>query len=251
MSMTAPPTEAGYIAIPVDHPAAPRPGDLCRVGTMVGVMAHNSIYEDTRLQPGERPGMNFHIDPNTGQYEFGEERKPVTFQPSALYTRVRNHTNETAMPGSIVRYFDKPVRPVSEEFNAAVCEPGEGHDAVVGTLLDMIPPQTTAQAPVLMQYALRDWHWLSCPAVERIPGRCGGAWVFRKTRIPVHHLLNHLSEGGSVDEFINNLPGLRKKDVQAVLRHEAADLAKYAGQPENGTVLQVFIPYLDQELSDS
>ncbi len=26
--------------------------------------------------------------------------------------------------------------------------------------------------------------WETCPAVERDPGKCGGAWVFRGTRAP-------------------------------------------------------------------
>ena len=232
--MTAMSADAGYVAIPVDHPDDPKPGDLCRVGTVVGVMAYNRLYEDVRRQLREHPALNLPIDQYTGQYEFGDGRKPVSFQPSAHHTRIRNQMNETAMPGSIVRYFDRLVGPASEESNAAICEPSKTHDAVVGILLEAIPPQTTARASVMMQYASRDWHWLSCPAVERTPGRCGGAWVFRKTRIPVHHLFDHLSEGGSFDEFVRNLPGLRKEDVQAVLRHEAADLSKYAEPPEGG-----------------
>ena len=232
--MTARLTEDNYIAVPVDHPPDPMPGDLCRLGTVVGVMAYNRLYEETKGQLQEYPTINLPMDPYTGQYEFGEGRKPVSFRPSAHRTRVRNQTNETAMPGSIVRYFDRPVGPVDEAANAAVSGPSASHDAVVGLLLEAIPPQTTAQAPVLMQYSPRDWHWLSCPAVERTPERCGGAWVFRKTRIPVHHLFDHLSDGGSVEEFVSNLPGLRMEDVRAVLRHEAADLSKYAELPEVG-----------------
>lgn len=232
--MTARLTEDNYIAVPVDHPPDPKPGDLCRMGTVVGVMAYNRLYEETKRQLQESPTINLPIDPYTGEYEFGEGRKPVSLRPSAYRTRVRNQTNETALPGSIVRYFDRPVGPANEATNAAVSVLSVSHDAVVGILLEAIPPQTTANASVLMQYTPRDWHWLSCPAVERTPGRCGGAWVFRKTRIPVHHLFDHLSEGGSVEEFVNNLPGLRKEDVQAVLRHEAADLSKYADLPEGG-----------------
>ena len=233
--MTTLPANASYIAIPVDHPADPRPGDLCRVGTVVGVMAHNRRYEEIRKQLQEYPTLNLPIDPLIGEYEFSEGRRPVSFQPSAYQTIIRNEMNDAAaMPGSIVRYFDSAVGPANEQANAAVCEPSASHNAVVGILLETIPPQTTTKAPVLMQYTPRDWHWLSCPAVERTPGRCGGAWVFRKTRIPVHHLFDHLSEGGSVDEFVSNLPGLRKEDVQVVLRHEAADLSKYAGPPEDG-----------------
>lgn len=231
--MTTSQANVGYIAIPIDHPPDPRPGDLCRAGTMVGVMAYNPLYEDIRRQLQEHATLNLPIDPYTGHYEFGEGRKPVSFQPSAHQTKIRNQMNETALPGSIIRYFDQPVGPVHEATNAAVSEPSESPDAVVGLLLEPIPPLTTAKASVLMQYTSRDWHWLSCPAVERVPGRCGGAWVFRKTRIPLHHLFDHLSQGGSIDEFVINLPGLSKDDVQAVLRHEVADLSKYAGPPDD------------------
>ena len=232
--MTLLPANVSYIAIPVDHPADPRPGDLCRVGTVVGVMASNRLYEDVRQQLRDHPTINLPIDPRTGQYEFDEGRRPVSFRPTSHQAKIRNMKNDTAEPGSIVRYFDNPVGPTGEQAHAAICEPSAEHNAVVGILLEAIPPQTTAQGSVLMQYAPRDWHWLSCPAVERIPGRCGGAWVFRKTRIPVHHLFDHLSEGGSVEEFVNNLPGLRIEDVQAVLRHEATDLSKYAESLDAG-----------------
>ena len=232
--MTTLPSGVSYIAIRVDHPVDPRPGDLCRVGTVVGIMAQNGLYEDGRRQLREHSSLNLPIDSHNWQHEFGEGRKPVSFQPSAHRSKVRNQMNASAMPGSIVRYFDRLMGPSSEQAHAAVCEPWERHDAVVGILLETIPPQTTAEVSVLMQYAPRDWHWLSCPAVERTPGRCGGAWVFRNTRIPVHHLFDHLSEGGTVEEFVNNLPGLRKEAVLAVLRHEAADLSKYADPPEDG-----------------
>ena len=230
--MTTLQASAGYIAIPVDHPADPEPGDLCRTGTIVGVMAHHPVYEELREQLKQCSAHNPLAGPYDGEDEFGEGRKPVSFQPAAHQARIRNQTKETALPGTIVYYFDSPAGPVGESANAVICESPAAHDAVVGILLEPIPPQTTANASVLMQYTPRDWHWLSCPAVERAPGRCGGAWVFRKTRIPVHHLFDHLSEGGSVDEFVTNLPGLSKDDVRAVLKHEAADLSKYACPPE-------------------
>ncbi len=28
--------------------------------------------------------------------------------------------------------------------------------------------------------------WSQCPAVESIPGKVSGAWVFKNTRMPVH-----------------------------------------------------------------
>ena len=37
--------------------------------------------------------------------------------------------------------------------------------------------------------------WSECPAVERTPGKIGGAWAFSGTRVPVYALFENL-EGG-------------------------------------------------------
>ena len=34
--------------------------------------------------------------------------------------------------------------------------------------------------------------WAQCPAVESVPGRLGGAWVFRGTRMPVAAVFENL-----------------------------------------------------------
>ena len=43
--------------------------------------------------------------------------------------------------------------------------------------------------------------WSQCPAVESVPDRVGGAWVFRGTRLPVVPVIENL-EDLSVDEVI-------------------------------------------------
>lgn len=43
--------------------------------------------------------------------------------------------------------------------------------------------------------------WSQCPAVESVPGRLSGAWVFRDTRMPVSAVFQNLEVGATVDEI--------------------------------------------------
>lgn len=43
--------------------------------------------------------------------------------------------------------------------------------------------------------------WSQCPAVESIPGKVSGAWVFKGTRLPVATVIENL-EDLSIDEVI-------------------------------------------------
>jgi uncharacterized protein (DUF433 family) len=61
--------------------------------------------------------------------------------------------------------------------------------------------------------------WNDCPAVERIPGKVSGAWLFKGTRIPVRALFENLEGGASIDEFIEWFPGVTRDQVEAVLKH--------------------------------
>ncbi len=63
--------------------------------------------------------------------------------------------------------------------------------------------------------------WSTCPAVERDPGRVGGAWVFRGTRVPVAALFENLEDGVSVDQFPELFPGVTLQQARAVLEHAA------------------------------
>ena len=36
--------------------------------------------------------------------------------------------------------------------------------------------------------------WSQCPAVESIPGKVSGAWVFRDTRLPVATVIENLED---------------------------------------------------------
>lgn len=66
--------------------------------------------------------------------------------------------------------------------------------------------------------------WKDCPAVERVPGRVSGAWVFKGTRVPVRALFENLEEGASVDDFLRWFPGATREHVVAVLAHAERSL---------------------------
>jgi hypothetical protein len=40
--------------------------------------------------------------------------------------------------------------------------------------------------------------WSQCPAVESVPGRLSGAWVFRNTRMPVSAVFLNLEAGATI-----------------------------------------------------
>lgn len=70
--------------------------------------------------------------------------------------------------------------------------------------------------------------WSQCPAVERVPGKVSGEWVFRSTRVPVRVLFENLEGGASVIEFVEWFPGLTREQVDAVLEHANQSLATSA-----------------------
>ena len=66
--------------------------------------------------------------------------------------------------------------------------------------------------------------WSECPAVESVPGKVGGAWVFRGTRLPVAAVFENLEDGMSIDEMVRLYDGLTREQVQAVLEFAARSL---------------------------
>ena len=45
--------------------------------------------------------------------------------------------------------------------------------------------------------------WSQCPAVESIPGKRSGAWVFRDTRTPVSVVFDNLEAGATIGEVMD------------------------------------------------
>jgi uncharacterized protein (DUF433 family) len=64
--------------------------------------------------------------------------------------------------------------------------------------------------------------WSQCPAVESIPGKVSGAWVFKGTRLPVATVIENL-EDLSIDEVIEQFDVTREQ-VTAVLDFVAQSL---------------------------
>jgi len=67
--------------------------------------------------------------------------------------------------------------------------------------------------------------WSQCPAVERVPGKVGGAWLFKGTRVPVIALFENLEGGACLDDFLEWFPGVTREQVELVLRHAERSLA--------------------------
>jgi hypothetical protein len=40
--------------------------------------------------------------------------------------------------------------------------------------------------------------WSLCPVVECVPGKVGGAWLFKSTRVPVSALFEYLESGAAI-----------------------------------------------------
>lgn len=65
--------------------------------------------------------------------------------------------------------------------------------------------------------------WSQCPAVESIPGKRSGAWVFRDTRTPVSVVFDNLEVGASIDEIVEWFH-LTREQVVTVIEFAARSL---------------------------
>lgn len=65
--------------------------------------------------------------------------------------------------------------------------------------------------------------WSQCPAVESIPGKVSGAWVFRDTRMPVSIVFENIESGASIEEVMEWFH-LTREQIVAVLEFAARSL---------------------------
>jgi len=65
--------------------------------------------------------------------------------------------------------------------------------------------------------------WTKCAAVESVPGKASGAWVFRGTRLPVATIFENLEDGLSIEEIMEQFDVTREQ-VTAVLDFAARSL---------------------------
>ncbi len=65
--------------------------------------------------------------------------------------------------------------------------------------------------------------WSQCPAVESVPGKRSGAWVFRGTWTPASVVFDNLQDGASIEEVMDWFHVTREQ-VLAVLEFAARSL---------------------------
>jgi len=66
--------------------------------------------------------------------------------------------------------------------------------------------------------------WSRCPAVERVPGKVSGTWLFKGTRVPVRALFENIESGARIDDFLEWFPGVTRQQVEAVIIHAEQSL---------------------------
>jgi uncharacterized protein (DUF433 family) len=73
--------------------------------------------------------------------------------------------------------------------------------------------------------------WSQCPAVESVPGKVSGAWVFKGTRMPVQTVFLNLEAGMSPKEITEEFD-VTLDEIEAVLHFASQSLE----QPRPNTV---------------
>ena len=67
--------------------------------------------------------------------------------------------------------------------------------------------------------------WSQCDAVESVPGKVSGAWVFKGTRMPVQTVFANLEVGMSVQE-ITEVFDVKAEEIEAVVHFVTESLEK-------------------------
>lgn len=70
--------------------------------------------------------------------------------------------------------------------------------------------------------------WSQCPAVESVPGKVSGVWVFKDTRMPVQTVFLNLLSGASPAEVMEWFD-VSEAEIQAVLQFVADSLEDAPG----------------------
>jgi uncharacterized protein (DUF433 family) len=60
--------------------------------------------------------------------------------------------------------------------------------------------------------------------VESVPGKLGGAWVLRGTRMPVATIFENLEAGANIDDILEWFDGVKREQVIAVIEFAATSL---------------------------
>ena len=70
---------------------------------------------------------------------------------------------------------------------------------------------------------MTDLDWSQCPAVESIPGKRSGEWIFKDTRTPVSVVFDNLEVGATINEIMEWFH-LSHEQVVAVIEFAARSL---------------------------
>jgi uncharacterized protein (DUF433 family) len=73
------------------------------------------------------------------------------------------------------------------------------------------------------RFAMADLDWNECPAVESIPGKRSGAWVFKDTRTPASVVFENMAAGASIEEVMEWF-AVTREQVEALLMFAARSL---------------------------
>jgi uncharacterized protein (DUF433 family) len=66
--------------------------------------------------------------------------------------------------------------------------------------------------------------WSQCPDVQSVPGKLGGAWVLKRTRMPVSAIFENLEAGANLDNILEWFDGLSREQVRAVIEFAVRSL---------------------------
>ena len=73
---------------------------------------------------------------------------------------------------------------------------------------------------------MASFDWSECPAVESVPGKVSGAWVFKDTRMPVSIVFENFEAGATIDEIMEWFH-LTREQIVAELEFAARSLAPF------------------------
>ncbi len=66
--------------------------------------------------------------------------------------------------------------------------------------------------------------WKQCLVVEKVPGKVGGTWLFKDTRVPVKALFENLEDGATLEDFLAWFPGVTREQARAMLEFAEENL---------------------------
>jgi uncharacterized protein (DUF433 family) len=96
------------------------------------------------------------------------------------------------------------------------------------------PPKHYIQREETIGSHVATLDWSQCTAVDSIPGKVSGAWVFKGTRMPVSLVFENLEAGAKIDEIMEWFH-LTREQIVAVLEFAARSLDPPPTSPPSGT----------------